>query len=176
MIWGFYFILHLASADKRVTFSLSEDYYGSDFTVRDVRDWEGETGNVDAYLISIGGGRPSALNSINYNLFGDTNATARNGDQRDELKLSFKKNVLDVNVNYGGMARSDATFHFREEHPSGGDLMLIGFDFRAYCVDASKDCVNRLCAQLFRFSRNSLVRKRQNQRRRCAQKQETARI
>lgn len=49
--------LHLASADKRVTFSMREDYYDSDFTAADVRDWEGETGNVDAYLISIGGGR-----------------------------------------------------------------------------------------------------------------------
>ena len=46
--------LHLASRDRRVTFSLREDYFDADFTAYEVRDWEGETGNVDAYLISVG--------------------------------------------------------------------------------------------------------------------------
>lgn len=47
-------MLHLASRDRRVLFSLREDYDDSDFTAYDVRDWEGETGNVDTYLISVG--------------------------------------------------------------------------------------------------------------------------
>ena len=46
--------LHLASRDQRVKFSLREDYDDSDFTAYDVRDWEGETGNTDTYLISVG--------------------------------------------------------------------------------------------------------------------------
>lgn len=49
--------LHLAARDRGVTFSLREDYYDSDFTAYEVRDWEGETGNVDAYLISVGSDR-----------------------------------------------------------------------------------------------------------------------
>jgi hypothetical protein len=49
--------LHLNSNDARVKFSLSEDYYDADFTAEDVRDWEGELGNVNAYLISVGGGK-----------------------------------------------------------------------------------------------------------------------
>ena len=49
--------LHLASPDKRVTFSLRQDYYDADFTADSVRDWEGSTGDVDAYLISVGGGK-----------------------------------------------------------------------------------------------------------------------
>jgi hypothetical protein len=49
--------LHLASPDRHVTFSLTEDYYDADFTAEDVRDWEGGVGNVDAYLISVGGGK-----------------------------------------------------------------------------------------------------------------------
>ena len=53
-------ILHLASADKRVKFSLSQDYYDADFTAENVRDWEGEIGDVDAYLISVGGGKPGS--------------------------------------------------------------------------------------------------------------------
>ena len=46
--------LHLAARDRRVSFSLREDYEDADFTAYEVRDWEGETGNVDAYLISVG--------------------------------------------------------------------------------------------------------------------------
>ncbi len=57
-------ILHLAAADKRVTFSLSEDSYDADFTAQNVRDWEGETGNVDAYLISVGGGKRGAAYTL----------------------------------------------------------------------------------------------------------------
>jgi hypothetical protein len=49
--------LHLTSRDQRVTFSMREDYYDADFTAYEVRDWEGETGNVDTYLISVGGGK-----------------------------------------------------------------------------------------------------------------------
>lgn len=47
--------LRLTSADKRVKFSLAEDYFDADFTAEDVKFWEGEVGNVDAYLISVGG-------------------------------------------------------------------------------------------------------------------------
>jgi len=49
--------MHLDSADPKVKFSLTEDYFDADFTAQDVRDWEGQPGNVDAYLISVGGGR-----------------------------------------------------------------------------------------------------------------------
>src|SRR4051812_37183912 len=47
--------LHLASPDKRVKFSMTQDYFDADFTAEDVRDWEGGVGDVDAYLISVGG-------------------------------------------------------------------------------------------------------------------------
>lgn len=49
--------LHLSSPDKRVTFSLTQDYYDADFTAESVRDWEGGVGDVDAYLVSVGGGK-----------------------------------------------------------------------------------------------------------------------
>lgn len=49
--------LHLTSPDPKVKFSLNEDYYDSDFTAEDVRDWQGEVGNVNAYLMMVGGGR-----------------------------------------------------------------------------------------------------------------------
>ena len=49
--------LNLAARDRRVTFSLREDYYDADFTAYEVREWEGETGNVDTYLISVGSDR-----------------------------------------------------------------------------------------------------------------------
>ena len=49
--------LHLSSAEKSVTFSLRQDYYDADFTAESVRDWTGKIGDVDAYLIAVGGGR-----------------------------------------------------------------------------------------------------------------------
>lgn len=57
-------VLRLAAADKRVTFSLREDYYDADFTAENARDWEGEIGNVDAYLISVGGGKRGAAYTL----------------------------------------------------------------------------------------------------------------
>ncbi len=49
--------LHLDATDPKTTFSLSEDYYDADFTADSVRDWQGHTGNVDAYMIMVGGGK-----------------------------------------------------------------------------------------------------------------------
>ncbi|MDQ3819886.1 MAG: hypothetical protein M3362_19735 [Acidobacteriota bacterium] len=96
-----------------------------------------------AFIIAVvdsRGDRKLHLNSVNYNLYGDEDAPARNGDARDQFKLSMKKNVLAVNVQYGGSLRSDATFLFREEKPTGGDLLLIGFEYESYCVTPSNDC------------------------------------
>jgi len=56
--------LHLTSPDPKVKFSLSEDYYDADFTAEDVRDWQGEVGNVDAYLMTVGGGRTGSRYKI----------------------------------------------------------------------------------------------------------------
>lgn len=105
-------------------------------------------------VVDSRGDRKMHLSSINYNLYGDTDAPARNGDQRDEFKIAIKKNVLDVNVNYGGMMRWMAAFHFREEHPTGGSLLLIGFDFEVACVTLTDDC------GMWRLSENYLTNTR----------------
>ena len=47
--------LHLASPERRVNFSLFEDYYDSGFTANSVREWQGELSNTDTYLIYVGG-------------------------------------------------------------------------------------------------------------------------
>ena len=56
--------MHLDSPDPKVKFSLRQDYYDADFTAQDVRDWEGETGDVDAYLVSIGGSKAARKFSL----------------------------------------------------------------------------------------------------------------
>ncbi|MFN2453635.1 MAG: hypothetical protein ABR577_05395 [Pyrinomonadaceae bacterium] len=90
-------------------------------------------------VIDSRGDRKLHLSAINYQLFGNSNATV-SGDERGEFKVSFKKNVLDVIVNYGGSQRTDATFHFREDPPTGGFLTLIGFDVESYCVTLTESC------------------------------------
>jgi hypothetical protein len=105
-------------------------------------------------VVDSRGDRKMHLNAINYNLYGDTDAPARNGDQRDEFKIDIKKNVLDVHVNYGGMMRSMATFHFRLDPPTGGDLVLIGFDFETACVTLTDNC------GMWRLSENYLTNTR----------------
>lgn len=91
-------------------------------------------------VIDSRGDRKLHLNTINYNLYGDAETPARNGDARDEFKLSMKQNVLSVKIEYGGSLRSSATFLFREEKPTGGDLLLIGFEYASFCVTPSNDC------------------------------------
>ncbi len=91
-------------------------------------------------VVDSRGDRKLHLSSINYNLYGDAEAPARNGDARDEFKLSMKKNVLSMKIEYGGSLRSSATFLFREEKPTGGGLLLIGFNYESYCITASEDC------------------------------------
>lgn len=49
--------LQLNSADKRVKFSLFEDYFDSDFTAENVRYWQGGLGNVDSYLVYVSGAK-----------------------------------------------------------------------------------------------------------------------
>lgn len=90
-------------------------------------------------VVDSRGDRKQHLSAINYQLFGNSGATVE-GAERGEFKVSFKKNVLDVNVNYGGSLRTDTTFHFREDPPSGGSLTLIGFDVDSYCVTLTESC------------------------------------
>ncbi|MFL6374176.1 MAG: hypothetical protein ACJ73D_05880 [Pyrinomonadaceae bacterium] len=56
--------LHLDSPDPKVKFSMTQDYFDADFTAEDVRDWEGQTGDVDGYLISVGGSRAGTKFSL----------------------------------------------------------------------------------------------------------------
>ena len=92
-------------------------------------------------VVDSRGDRRMHLNSINYNLYGDSDAPVRNGDVRDAYKMEIKKNVLSINLDYGGMMRWDATFHFRLEQPSGGSLNLIGFDYQVMCVTTTENCL-----------------------------------
>lgn len=95
----------------------------------------------DAFVVVVvdsRGDRRHHLTGVNYQLFGDTGATPA-GDERSEFKVEIKRNVLDVRVNFGGMQRTEATFHFRWQ-PSAGTLTLIGFDVENYCVNVSADC------------------------------------
>lgn len=85
------------------------------------------------------GDRRHHIGAINYQLFGDSGASV-GGDERNEFKVEIRKNVLDVSLDYGGMLRSLATFHFRMNPPSGGSMTLIGFDFGNTCVTLSADC------------------------------------
>ena len=84
-------------------------------------------------VVDSRGDRKMHLSAINYNLYGDSDAPARNGDARDEFKLSLKKDVLVVNLNYGGMMRTSASFLFR-------DSVLVGFDVENYCVTITENC------------------------------------
>jgi len=96
-----------------------------------------------AFIIAVvdsRGDRKMHLGEINYQLLGDSGATVRNGDGRDEFKLEMKKNVLDVITSSGGSLRNDAVFHFRQDPPTGGFLTLIGFDTENYCVTITNDC------------------------------------
>jgi hypothetical protein len=92
-------------------------------------------------VIDSRGDKRLHVNSLNYDLYGDSDAPARNGDARDDFKLSLRKNVLDINIDYGGMMRWNATFRFRLEQPTGGDLVLIGFDYEVACVATSENCL-----------------------------------
>jgi hypothetical protein len=53
--------LHLSSPSQKTRFSLSEDHYDSGFVAEDIRDWEGKLGDVNAYLVTVGGSRPGTL-------------------------------------------------------------------------------------------------------------------
>jgi hypothetical protein len=52
--------------------------------------------------------------------------------ERDEFKVSMKKNVFDVYTDTGGEYRVEQTYHFRMDPPTGGDLRLIGYDENHY--------------------------------------------
>ena len=91
-------------------------------------------------VVDSRGDRKMHLADINYQLFGDSGASVRNGDPRDEFRLEMKKNVLDVITSSGGQLRNDAVFHFRQDPPTGGFLTLIGFDTENYCVTITNEC------------------------------------
>jgi hypothetical protein len=91
-------------------------------------------------VVDSRGDRKMHLGEINYQLLGDSGASVRNGDGRDEFRLEMKKNVLDVIVSTGGQLRNDTVFHFRQDPPTGGFLTLIGLDIETYCVTITNDC------------------------------------
>jgi len=51
--------IHLAAANRGVHFFMTEDYYDAGFTAENVRDWEGQLGNVNAYIVGVEGPRPA---------------------------------------------------------------------------------------------------------------------
>jgi hypothetical protein len=85
-------------------------------------------------VIDSRGDKRLHINSLNHDLPGNNGA-----DERGGLQLEIKKNVLNVNLNFGGSYRTDATFHFREEPQTGGSLRLIGFDVEHYCVSCTDE-------------------------------------
>ena len=84
-------------------------------------------------IVDSRGDRKMHFSAVNYNLYGDADAPARNGDARDEFTLAIKKNVLEVKLSYGGSLRTDVKFLFRD----GG---LIGFEVENSCVTLTENC------------------------------------
>lgn len=60
-------------------------------------------------------------------------------DERDEFTVQVKNGVLDVHLSTGGSLRNDYTYHFRQDPPTGGSLVLIGFDEEDYPVTMQDD-------------------------------------
>lgn len=84
-------------------------------------------------IVDSRGDRKMHFSAVNYNLYGDSGAPARNGDQRDEFTLAIKKNVLEIHLDFGGMMRTLVTFRFRKEK-------LVGFDVVNTCVTLTENC------------------------------------
>ena len=84
-------------------------------------DWIGQTFMI-VFIDTRLGDRKPHFADVNYVL------GSRPQDQRDEFKVSIKKNVLDVYIDVGGSMRTEMTYHFREDPPAGGFLSLIGYD------------------------------------------------
>ena len=60
-------------------------------------------------------------------------------NERDEYTVQIKNGVLDVHISTGGSLRNDYTYHFREDPPTGGSFILIGFDEEDYPVTMQDD-------------------------------------
>jgi len=82
--------------------------------------WIGELNMI--VVVDSRGDKKLHFAGVNYEI-----GTVPMGD-RDEFKLSIKRNVLDVYTDTGGSGRIEQTWHFREEPPTGGELTLIGYD------------------------------------------------
>jgi hypothetical protein len=60
-------------------------------------------------------------------------------NERDEFTVQIKNGVLDVHLSTGGSLRNDYAYHFRQDPPTGGSLVLIGFDEEDYPVTMQND-------------------------------------
>ena len=99
---------------------------------------EGEDSNngvpgIIAVLFAESGGK-FFLQGVNHHLGSEISSPQ---NERDFYELKIERGVLIVNLNFGGSYRKDVTFRFRQDAAAGGNLMLIGFDNRNYCVSCN---------------------------------------